>query len=83
VSGATLFRRNKPSWRFEWDRPAGMCIHRTIRGMVYAIAGIHESKPVWIARLHFNVWCTCERDIGADMIQFDDGSEFWFKGNPK
>ena len=83
MNGATLFRSNGPSWRFEWDHGCKAYLHRSVRGTVYAVLGISESKPMWIGRLYNGAWCTCERDIGAEYIQFDDGSEFWFKGQLK
>ena len=80
MSGATLFRRNGPAWRFEWDHSAGQFVHRTNRSTVYAIFGINEYKPMWIGRLKSGTssWFTADNDIGAEFIQFDNGSQFCF-----
>ena len=80
MSGATLFRTNGPAWRFEWDHSCGMYVHRTIRGTVYEIIGVHCSKPIWIGHLGPNgMWYTDEARIGAEYIQFDNGGEYWFR----
>jgi len=82
--GATLFRRNGPAWRFEWDSTAKLLMHHSGRGNVYAIHGIHECKPIWIGRLIISqsAWITNEARIGAEYIQFDNGDEYWFGGKP-
>ena len=76
--GATLYRRNGPAWRFEWDRTAQRYLHYTTRGNVYAIFGIDKGKPIWIGRQFGSTWITAEADIGADTIDFDNGGCFWF-----
>jgi hypothetical protein len=79
MSGATVFRRNGPAWRFEWDLEKELYTHRTNRGTLYAIiGGVAIGKPFWIGRLHGNTWHTAEADIGADTIDFDSGGCFWF-----
>ena len=81
MNGATLFRRNGPAWRFEWE--AGSLVHRTRRGNVYLILiGLRIGKPFWIGRetSRGSTVFTAEADIGAEYVQFDNGSEFWFGG---
>jgi len=80
MNGATVFRRNGPAWRFTWDRGCRMYVHRTTRGTSYAIVGINEPKPVWIARRQGRVWYTVEKEIRAERIQFDNGDEYFFGG---
>ena len=77
MTGATLFRVNGPAWRFEWDRSKCAFIHRTRRGTLYAILGISQHNPVWIGRWVERAYVPC--NIGAEYIQFDGGSEFWFR----
>jgi len=83
MSGATLFRRNGPAWRFTWEPSCQMYVHRTRRGTLYAIAGVTECKPMWIGRMHDKSMFTAEQAIGAEYIQFDNGDEYWFGGKPK
>jgi hypothetical protein len=82
MTGATLFRTNGPSWRFEPD--GAWLTYTSPRGTQYAIfAAIHHGRPLGVYR-----WSDRDCDwipaaIGAEYIQFDDRSEFWFGGKPK
>ena len=78
-TGATLFRRNGPAWRFEWG--GQQFVHRTTRGTTYAIFGVNQYKPMWIGRLKSGTssWFTADIDIGAEYIQFDGGTDVWFR----
>ena len=79
MSGATLFRRNGPSWRFEWDAGLARYVHRTRRKTLYAIMAPCESRGIWIGREWRGCWFAADVDIGAEYIQFDDETEFWFR----
>lgn len=79
MSGATLFRRNGPSWRFGWSQPLQVYVLRTSRGTHYAIFAPCDGKGIWIGRYVGGGWVTCEAQIGAEYIQFDNGGEYWFR----
>jgi len=79
VTGATLFRTNGPAWVFHWDAGVQRYFHRTTRGSLYWIVEPCDGRGLWIAREHGEALFTCERQIGAEYIQFDDGSKFWFR----
>jgi hypothetical protein len=80
MTGATLFRRNGPAWRFE--RPDGSVAlqHVTRCGTVYRIYSDDWRIPmIWIASRAEGPNVDKTASIGAEYIQFDNGSEFWFR----
>lgn len=78
MTGATVFRRNGPAWRFELN--GNYLEHRTRAGNVYQIlTDLRYGKPLWIGRVHGGAVYAVERMIGAYLIQFDGVGEYWFE----
>lgn len=81
MTGATVFRRNGPAWRFE--QQGNYLEHRTRTGSVYVIlSDLCAGKPLWIGRVHGGAVYTVEKEIRAERIQFDNGDEYFFGGKP-
>jgi len=81
MTGATVFRRNGPAWRFELS--GNYLEHRTRTGSVYVIlSDLYAGKPLWIGRVHGGAVYTVEKEIRAERIQFDNGDEYFFGGKP-
>jgi len=80
MTGATLFRTNGPAWRFEKPSEFDSLKHKTRYGSEYKIVSrLQEDKPLVILCWNDVVWVDATERIGAEYIQFDDGSEFWFR----
>jgi len=78
MTGATVFRRNGPAWRFEEDPESCWLCHRTNRGGVYLIKKDFPMSILVCTPSGNRVEATAE--IGAEKIQFDNGDEYRFGG---
>jgi len=80
MTGATVFRRNGPAWRFEEDHESCWMYHRTNRGGVYLIKTNFPMSILVCTQNGNRVEATAK--IGAERIQFDNGDEYFFGGKP-
>jgi len=84
VGSAWLHRNGRSTWEFKPEGCYGDLIHRTSKGTVYAIIlGKSCDKPFWIGRLGkssggSDVWLTCERELRARSIEFENGGDYLF-----
>lgn len=80
---AIVHRKKGKPLTFLWHS-AGVFVHESSRGSVYAIyCGLRFGKPFWIGRLLKDTegnesWCTWEAQMGATKIEFENGSVYHF-----
>ena len=81
---ALVYRRRGPVWEFTPHAIYHRLIHITRNGTIYGIflddAGI---KPVWIGRRVDGKWITWEAEIGAMIIRWSNGGEYYFPENKR
>jgi len=85
IERAWLHRRGRKTWLFELPSEyvghlySGHLMYRTNKGTIYAIIDGHcYGKPYWIGRLIENAWCTYERILRAESIEFENGGRYIF-----
>jgi hypothetical protein len=84
---AWLHRRQKSTWVFEWSSEHDAFVHTTSRGTTYLIKRDHW-KPFWVGRISQSpsgarVCYTCENELRATFIDFENGGRYYFPGGKK